>query len=159
MFEEGGIDDNRDDIDDMVDEAMKNVEGDTVNVVEPEKPPKNLRMARIQLDEELAKRMHKEEMAEFKKRQSEIVVAEEASRATIKAEINQELDDIQAMIEADFEMVKDSGKKDDSSSKQVGSMKKRAGLKLKPKSTKKLKVMKEQESTEDEQEKRSSDFV
>nr|GEX98095.1 hypothetical protein [Tanacetum cinerariifolium]GEX98097.1 hypothetical protein [Tanacetum cinerariifolium] len=31
MFKEGGIDDNKDDIDDMVDEAMKNVKGNTVN--------------------------------------------------------------------------------------------------------------------------------
>nr|GEY50944.1 hypothetical protein [Tanacetum cinerariifolium] len=51
------------------------------------------------------------------------------------------------------EMVKDSGKKDDSSGKQAESRKKRAGLKLKPKSPKKLKVIKEQESLEDEQEK------
>nr|GEW81788.1 hypothetical protein [Tanacetum cinerariifolium] len=146
MFEEGGIDDNRDDIDDMVDEAMKNVEGETVNVAgtvntattrvsaasasvttagvsistaeprtppttittvfededliiaqtlvkirnkdkgimqEPEKPPKNPRMTQIQLDEELAKKMHEEKMAEFEKRQSEIGV-EEANRASIK---------------------------------------------------------------------------
>ncbi|GKC37542.1 hypothetical protein Tco_1049926 [Tanacetum coccineum] len=53
----------------------------------------------------------------------------------------------------DFEVIKDSGKKDDRSSKQAGSKKKRAGSKLKPKSPKKLKVMKEQESTVDEQEK------
>nr|GEV67897.1 reverse transcriptase domain-containing protein [Tanacetum cinerariifolium] len=53
----------------------------------------------------------------------------------------------------DSEVVKDSRKKDDSSSKQVGSRKKRAGSKLKPKSPKKLKVMKEQEFEEDEQEK------
>nr|GFC29957.1 hypothetical protein [Tanacetum cinerariifolium] len=77
MFEEGGIDDNRDDINDMVDEAIENVEGDST--VE-------IRM---------------------------IVVA----------------------------------------SKQAGSRKKRAGSKLKPQSPKKLKVMKEQESAKDEQEK------
>nr|GFA78753.1 hypothetical protein [Tanacetum cinerariifolium] len=45
--------------------------------------------------------MHEEEMAELEKRQSEIAAAEEASRAAIKATINLELDDIQAMIEAD----------------------------------------------------------
>nr|GFA58381.1 hypothetical protein [Tanacetum cinerariifolium] len=44
-------------------------------------------------------------------------------------------------------------KKDDTSGKQAGSRKKRAGSKHKPKSPKKLKVIKEQESTEDEQEK------
>nr|GEU66922.1 hypothetical protein [Tanacetum cinerariifolium] len=135
----------------------------------------------IQLDEELAKRMHEEEIAEFEKRQSEIVATEDASRAVIKAAINQELDDIQAMTEADeqmasrlqyeeqeqftikeksrmlvkmiaerkrsyddiqklfdkaykqvnsfvpmdLEVVKDSGKKDDSSGKQSGSRKKK----------------------------------
>nr|GEV49955.1 hypothetical protein [Tanacetum cinerariifolium] len=53
----------------------------------------------------------------------------------------------------DSEVVKDSGKKDDSSDKQAGSRKKRAGLKLKAKSPNKLKVLKEQESAEDDQEK------
>nr|GEX46398.1 hypothetical protein [Tanacetum cinerariifolium] len=71
---------------------------------EPKKPPKNPRMAQIQLDEELAKRMHEEEMAKLEKRQSEIAAVEEASKAVIKASINQELDDIQAMIEADEQM-------------------------------------------------------
>nr|GEY89225.1 hypothetical protein [Tanacetum cinerariifolium] len=165
MFKEGDINDNRDDINDIVDEAMKNVEGDTVNAAgavntatigvsiasasvttagmrsekakekgvafrdveesarptkilptidpknkgkgimqEPKNPPKNPRMSQIQLDDELAKRMNEEEMAKLEKRQSEIAVAEEASRAVIKAAINQELDDIQAMIEADEQM-------------------------------------------------------
>nr|GEU43388.1 putative ribonuclease H-like domain-containing protein [Tanacetum cinerariifolium] len=258
MFEEGNFDDDFDDIDDMVDEAMKNVKGDTVNaggavntattgvsaasvsvttvgvsistaepktpltttttsfkdedltiaqtlvkmrskkakekgvafidveesarpttilptidpkdkgkgiMQEPKKPPKNPRMAQIQLGEELAKRMDEEEMAKLEKRQSKIAVTEEASKAVI----NQKLDDIQAMIEADEKMasrlqseeqeqftieeksrmlvemiaerkrffaverlaeqkkvVKNRGKKDDSSSKQPGSKKKRA---------------------------------
>nr|GEV89952.1 hypothetical protein [Tanacetum cinerariifolium] len=156
MFEECDINDSRDDINDMVDEAMKNVEGDIVNdaattrvsagsasvttagmrsekakekgvafrdveesarpikilptidpkdkgkgiMQEPKKPLKNPRIAQIQLDKELSKRMHKEEMAELEKRKSEIAAAEEASRATI----NQELNDIQAMIEADEKM-------------------------------------------------------
>nr|GEX86082.1 hypothetical protein [Tanacetum cinerariifolium] len=43
-------------------------------------------------------------------------------------------------VPMDSEVVKDSGKKDESSSKQVESKKKRAGLKLKPKSPKKLKL-------------------
>nr|GEZ87505.1 hypothetical protein [Tanacetum cinerariifolium] len=177
---------------------------------EPKKPPKNPRMAQIQLDEELAKRMHEEEKAELEKRQSKIAATEEASRAVIKAAINQVSDDIQAMIEADEQMasrlqseeqeqftikeksrmlvemiakmkregvmmisknslkkhkqvnsfismdskvVKDSGKKNDGNSKQARSMKKRPGSKIKPKSPSKLKVMKEQESAEDEQEK------
>nr|GFA01300.1 hypothetical protein [Tanacetum cinerariifolium] len=38
----------------------------------------------IQLDEELAKRLHEEEMAEFKKRQSEIAALEEAMNHLIK---------------------------------------------------------------------------
>nr|GEY87444.1 hypothetical protein [Tanacetum cinerariifolium] len=140
---------------------------------EPEKPPKNPRKAQIQLDEELAKRMHEEEMAKLKRMQSEIAAAEEAS----KAPINQELDDIQAMIEADEQMAsklqseeqeqftieeksrmlvemiaeRKSKMKDDSSNKQAGSRKKRTGLKFKPKLPKKLKVMKEQESTVDDE--------
>nr|GEW26131.1 hypothetical protein [Tanacetum cinerariifolium] len=113
----------------LQDEAMKNVKGDTVNtggavntatigfsnasasittadvsinkgkgiMPEPKKSPKIPRMAQIQLDEELAKRTHEENITEFEKRQSEIATAEEASKATI----NQELDDIQAMIKAD----------------------------------------------------------
>ncbi|GJV40372.1 hypothetical protein Tco_1418812 [Tanacetum coccineum] len=60
---------------------------------------------------------------------------------------------VNSFIPMDSEVIKDSGKKDDRSSKQAGSKKKRAGSKLKPKSPKKLKVMKEQESTVDEQEK------
>nr|GFD27721.1 hypothetical protein [Tanacetum cinerariifolium] len=61
---------------------------------------------------------------------------------------------VNSFIPMDSEVVKDSGKKDGSISKQAGSKKKRASLKLKPKSPKKLKVMKEQESIEDEQEKK-----
>nr|GFB12412.1 hypothetical protein [Tanacetum cinerariifolium] len=53
----------------------------------------------------------------------------------------------------DSKVVKENGKKDDSSSKQAGSRKKIGCSKLKPKSPKKLKVMKEQESVVNEQEK------
>nr|GEY12590.1 hypothetical protein [Tanacetum cinerariifolium] len=60
---------------------------------------------------------------------------------------------VNSFVPMDSEVVKDSRKKDNSSSKQAGSRKKRAGSKLKPKSPKKLKVMKEQESAVDEQEK------
>nr|GEU78861.1 hypothetical protein [Tanacetum cinerariifolium] len=56
-------------------------------------------------------------------------------------------------VPMDSEVVKDNGKKDESSNKQAGSKKKREGLKLKPKSPKKVKVMKEQEFAIDEQEK------
>ncbi|GJW27876.1 putative ribonuclease H-like domain-containing protein [Tanacetum coccineum] len=48
-------------------------------------------------NEELALRLHDEEQAEFERVQKERVAQEEASKATI----NEELDDIQAMIEAD----------------------------------------------------------
>nr|GEW78428.1 abelson tyrosine-protein kinase [Tanacetum cinerariifolium] len=172
--------------------------GVSISTVEPRTPPTTTTTAFEDDDltisqtlikmRKLAKRMHEEEMAKFEKRQSEITAAEEAN----KAAINQELDNIQAMIEADEQMasrlqseeqkqftikeksrmlvemiadrkrffvaqrtaeqrmVKDNGKNDDSSSKQAGSRKKRAGLKLKPKSPKKLKVMKEQESVDDE---------
>nr|GEY54089.1 hypothetical protein [Tanacetum cinerariifolium] len=172
------------------------------------------------INEELAKRMHEEEMAEFETRQSEIAVSEEASRAVFKAAINQELDDIQAMIEAHEQMASrlqskekskmlvqmiaerkrffaaqrateqrskpptkahirnrmctylkiQSGYKhnqlkgrgyddiqklfDKAYKQEARSKKKGAGSNLKPKSTKKLKVIKEQESTEDEQEKK-----
>nr|GEW51990.1 hypothetical protein [Tanacetum cinerariifolium] len=60
---------------------------------------------------------------------------------------------VNSFVPMDSEVVKDGGKKVDSSSKQAGSRKKREGSKLKPKSPKKLKVMKEQESVVDEQEK------
>nr|GEX39846.1 hypothetical protein [Tanacetum cinerariifolium] len=56
-------------------------------------------------------------------------------------------------VPMDSEVVKDSRKKDESCSKQARRMRKRAGSKLKPKSPKKVKVMKEQASTADEQEK------
>nr|GEV37032.1 ribonuclease H-like domain-containing protein [Tanacetum cinerariifolium] len=259
MFKEGDIDDDFDDVNDMVDEAMKNVKGDTVNdggavntattrvsdtsasittagvsistgeprtpptttttvfkakdltidqtlvkmrsekakekgvafrdvkesarptkilptidpkdkgkgiMQEPKKPPKNPRKAQIQLDEELAKRMHKEEMVELDKRQSKIAAAEEASKAAIKVAINQEFDGIQAMIEAGEQMASRLQSKEqehftiEEKSEMLVEMiaerkskKKIAGLKLKPKSPKKLKVMKEQESAKDDQEK------
>nr|GEU69939.1 hypothetical protein [Tanacetum cinerariifolium] len=177
---------------------------------EPKKPPKNPRMAQIQLDEEMAKRMHEEEMAELEKRQSEIATAEEAKKSRMLVEMiakkkrffaaqraaerrsklptkaqmrnrmytylknqagykhnqlkGRSYDDIQKLfdkaykqvnsfIPMDSEVVKDSGKKEDSSGKQAGSRKKRACSKFKPKSPKKLKVIKEQESTKDGQEK------
>ncbi|GJR02280.1 hypothetical protein Tco_0525264 [Tanacetum coccineum] len=57
---------------------------------------------------------------------------------------------VNSFIPMDSEVVKDSGKKDESRSKQAGSRKKRAGSKLKPKSPKKLKVIKEQEYAVDD---------
>ncbi|GJT67761.1 ribonuclease H-like domain-containing protein [Tanacetum coccineum] len=173
VFEEGDFDDDFDDIDDMVNEAMDNVEGDTVNTAttrvsaasasatttgvsistteprtpptttttafkdenltiaqtlvkmrsqkdkekgkgvafraaqeesarltrilptinpkdkgkgimqEPEKPPKNPRKAQIQMDEELAMRLHKEEKAALGRMQSDRAAQEEASNAAL----------------------------------------------------------------------------
>nr|GFD06439.1 hypothetical protein [Tanacetum cinerariifolium] len=89
-------------------------------------------------------------MAEFEKRQSETVATEEASRAAIKTAINQELDDIQAMIEADNKWLQDFNLKNKNNSPLKKSLE---CSKLKPKLLKKLKIIKEQESAEDEQEK------
>ncbi|GKB97388.1 putative ribonuclease H-like domain-containing protein [Tanacetum coccineum] len=190
MFEEGDFDDDFDDIDDMVNEEMENVKGDTVNVggavntattgvsaasasvttagvsistaeprtpptttttafedknltiaqtlvnmrsekakekrvafrdveesarstkilptidpkdkgkgimQEPEKPPKNPRKAQIQMDEELAMKLHEEENVELEKMQRERAAQEEASNAALIAEF----DDVQARMDAD----------------------------------------------------------
>ncbi|GJV81117.1 hypothetical protein Tco_1516987 [Tanacetum coccineum] len=66
-------------------------------MVEPEKPSKNLRKAQIQMDEELAIRLHKEEKAELERMQRERVVQEEASNDALIAEF----DNVQARMEAD----------------------------------------------------------
>ncbi|GJR99385.1 hypothetical protein Tco_0315894 [Tanacetum coccineum] len=66
-------------------------------MVEPEKPPKNPRKAQIQMDEELAIRLHEEEKAELERMQRERAVQEEASNAALIAEF----DNVQARIEAD----------------------------------------------------------
>nr|GEV60512.1 hypothetical protein [Tanacetum cinerariifolium] len=98
LFKIGDINENRDDIDDMVDEAIENVEGDTVNI------------------------------AGAVNTATTGVSAASASVTTTSVSIS--------IVES-----------------KTGSKKKRAGSKLKPKSPKKLKVIKEQESAEDEQEK------
>ncbi|GKC23665.1 hypothetical protein Tco_1025815 [Tanacetum coccineum] len=67
-------------------------------MVEPEKPLK--KKYQIALDEELTLRIHAEEQAEFERMQKERVAQEEASRAAII----EELDSIQAMIEADEQL-------------------------------------------------------
>ncbi|GKG43883.1 hypothetical protein Tco_0482976 [Tanacetum coccineum] len=64
-------------------------------MVEPEKPLK--KKDQIALDEELALRLHAKEQAELEK---ERVAQGEASRATII----EEMDNIQAMIEADNQL-------------------------------------------------------
>nr|GEW21951.1 hypothetical protein [Tanacetum cinerariifolium] len=152
-----------DDIDDLVEEATENVEGDTINVVgsvntaitgvsvasalvntagvsistaeprtppkttasvfedgdltiaqtlvkmrsekdkgkrimqEPKKPPKNLRKAQIQMDEELALRLHEEEKAELERMQRDRSAQEGASNAALTAEF----DNVQARMDAD----------------------------------------------------------
>nr|GEZ94276.1 hypothetical protein [Tanacetum cinerariifolium] len=143
------------------------------------KPPKNPRKAQIQLDKDLAKRMHKEEMDELERRQSEIAAAEEAKQEqfTIKEKSRTF---VEMIVERKrFFVVQRAAEKrskpptkaqmknrmctylknqagynhNQLNSKQAGSKKKREGLKLKSKSPNKLKVMKEQESAMDEQEK------
>ncbi|GKD60291.1 hypothetical protein Tco_1297800 [Tanacetum coccineum] len=67
-------------------------------MVEPKKPSK--KKDPIGLDEELALRLHAEEQAKLERMQKERVAQEEASRAAII----EELDSIQAMIEADEQL-------------------------------------------------------
>ncbi|GKA92416.1 hypothetical protein Tco_0814341 [Tanacetum coccineum] len=67
-------------------------------MIEPEKSSK--KKDQIQIDEELALRLHAEEQAELERMQRERDAQEEASREAI----NEELDSIQAMIEADQEL-------------------------------------------------------
>ncbi|GJV13562.1 hypothetical protein Tco_1355103 [Tanacetum coccineum] len=64
-------------------------------MTEPEKPLK--KKDQIQSDEELALRLHAQEQAKFKRLQKERAAQEEASRAVIY----EEMDNIQAMIEAE----------------------------------------------------------
>ncbi|GJX10455.1 hypothetical protein Tco_0200314 [Tanacetum coccineum] len=66
-------------------------------MVEPEKPPKNPRKAQIQMDEELAIRLHEEEKAELERMQRERATQEKASNAALIAEF----DNVQARMEAD----------------------------------------------------------
>ncbi|GKE16243.1 hypothetical protein Tco_1423820, partial [Tanacetum coccineum] len=69
-------------------------------MVEPEPEKKTGRKTQIQLDEELAFKMHAEEQAKLKRMQRERVAQEEASRAVII----EELDSIHAMIESDEQL-------------------------------------------------------
>ncbi|GJY22293.1 hypothetical protein Tco_0394859 [Tanacetum coccineum] len=68
-------------------------------MTEPEKPLK--KKDHIQSDEELALRLHAEEQAEFERLRKERVAQEEASRAAIY----EEMDNIQAIIKADEQLV------------------------------------------------------
>ncbi|GJW31732.1 hypothetical protein Tco_0051764, partial [Tanacetum coccineum] len=66
-------------------------------MVEPKKLSKNPGKAQIQMDEELAIRLHKEEKAELERMQRERAAQEEASNAALITEF----DNVQARIEAD----------------------------------------------------------
>nr|GEU56855.1 hypothetical protein [Tanacetum cinerariifolium] len=130
--------------------------------------------AMIKADEKMASRLQSEEQEQFTtKEKSRILVemiaerkrffaVQRASEQRIKPPTKAHMrnmmcthlkNQVNSFILMDSEVVKYSRKKDDSSSKQAESKKKKAGLKLKPKSPKKLKVIKEQEFAMDEQEK------
>ncbi|GKE78170.1 hypothetical protein Tco_1544290 [Tanacetum coccineum] len=64
-------------------------------MVEPKKPSKNPRKAHIQMDEELAIRLHKKENPELERMQRERAIQEEASNAALIAEF----DNVQARME------------------------------------------------------------
>ncbi|GKE01850.1 hypothetical protein Tco_1389833 [Tanacetum coccineum] len=64
---------------------------------EPKKPPKNPRKAHIQMDEELAMRLHEEEKAALERMQRDRAVQEEESNAALTVEF----DDVQARMDAD----------------------------------------------------------
>nr|GEU95645.1 hypothetical protein [Tanacetum cinerariifolium] len=121
------FDDEFDDIDDMVDKAIENVEGDTFNATigvsaasalvttagvsistaEPRTPPitttkafkdEDLTIAQTLIKmRKLALRLHEEEKAELKRMQRDKSAQKEASNAALTAEF----DDVQARIDAD----------------------------------------------------------
>nr|GEU92053.1 putative ribonuclease H-like domain-containing protein [Tanacetum cinerariifolium] len=64
---------------------------------EPKKPLKNSRKARIQMDEELALRLHKEEKAKLERMQRDRSAQKEASNVALTAKF----DDVQARMDAD----------------------------------------------------------
>nr|GEW47960.1 hypothetical protein [Tanacetum cinerariifolium] len=64
---------------------------------EPEKPLKNSRKAQIQMDEELALRLHKEEKGKLERMQRDISAQKEASNVALTVEF----DDVQARMDAD----------------------------------------------------------
>ncbi|GJV27005.1 hypothetical protein Tco_1383453 [Tanacetum coccineum] len=112
-------------------------------MTEPEKLLK--KKDQIQSDEELAPRLHTEEQAEFERLQKERVAQEEASRAAIY----EEMDNIQAMIEAyiDTELVEGSEVRAEAEIAQESSSK-RAGTELEQESIKKQKVDEDKEIAE-----------
>nr|GEX65862.1 hypothetical protein [Tanacetum cinerariifolium] len=160
MFEEGGIDDNKDDINDMVDEEMKNVKGNTVNTtgtVNTATPGVSVASASVSTAEqeqftiEEKSRMLVEMIAKRKRLFAAQRAAEQRSKPPTKAQMRNRMctylknqagykynqlkgrsyDDIHKLfnkaykqvnsfIPMDSEVVKDNGKKDDSSSKEAG---------------------------------------
>ncbi|GJY29841.1 hypothetical protein Tco_0405608 [Tanacetum coccineum] len=97
------FDDDFDDIDDMVDKAMKYVEGDTVNaggvvnlatiglVVATPKSIQSIsaeKRLRIQYDKRLALRLHEEEKAELERMKRDRSALEEASNATLNVKFD-----------------------------------------------------------------------
>nr|GEW72384.1 cysteine-rich RLK (receptor-like protein kinase) 8 [Tanacetum cinerariifolium] len=138
-IKEGDFDDAFDDIDDMVDKAMENVEGDIVNV---EGDTVNATIGVIVMDEELALRLHEEEKAELERMQRDRSAQEKASNVSLTAEFEdvQARMDINDFVPMDSEVVKDSGKKDDSSQKQAENIKNRPRAKHDEESVKKQKL-------------------
>nr|GEZ35614.1 putative ribonuclease H-like domain-containing protein [Tanacetum cinerariifolium] len=135
-----------------------------VVIHDPEEEQKRI----VQADAELVQRLHEEELAKLERVQKEKAAQEEAS----KAYINEELDDIQAMIEA-YEQIaariqskeqekyiieekERIEKKDDFSIKVAGSSgkktlaRKRAGKKQSKESSKKQKLEEDIDAEEDE---------
>ncbi|GKB91187.1 hypothetical protein Tco_0963459 [Tanacetum coccineum] len=96
-------------------------------IQEPEKPLKNPRKAQIQVDEELAMRLHKEEKVALERMQRDMVAQEEASTAALTTEFDDD-DDSQKQAESskkrpraehDEESVKKQKLKDDAKKEEL----------------------------------------
>ncbi|GKA15350.1 hypothetical protein Tco_0695097 [Tanacetum coccineum] len=116
---------------------------------EPKKVPKNSRKAQIQIDEELAIRLHEEEKAELERTQRDRAAQEEASNAALTAQF----DDVQARMDEEFRrnskaVNKSSTKKVESSTKKAESSKKRARAESDEERVKKQKIENDVEKEE-----------
>ncbi|GKD24688.1 hypothetical protein Tco_1230902 [Tanacetum coccineum] len=105
-----------------------------ISFQDPEEVVRREKKDQIQSDEELSLRLHAEEQAEFKRLQKERASQEEASRAVIY----EEMDNIQAMIEAEIQKLFDKTYKHvnsfvpmASNDKEKGSEKKAGGSRKK----------------------------
>ncbi|GJV29890.1 hypothetical protein Tco_1386338 [Tanacetum coccineum] len=114
---------------------------------EPENPPKNTRKAQIQMDEELAMRLHEEEKAELE-RTFTYNQLKNKSLEEIQKLYEREKKWINDFVPMDFKMVKDSEKKDDDSQKQAESSKKRPRVEHDKESVKKQKLEDDAEKEE-----------